>query len=97
MQVATGISIKSVFEQAPEASLRSYVGEPTINILKAISPDVLTRQSLIELAATAYDDIHAIKCEETRNQIISMLPLDKAKELVTCSPLCRRVEVESLG
>jgi hypothetical protein len=54
---APGISIKTVLTEAPEAALREYVGPATINVLSALSPELLTRHNLIELAVEAAEPL----------------------------------------
>lgn len=81
MTNTSGISLASIFEGAPEAVLRRYVGPSTVEVLSALNPELLTRENLRTLALGVASPLQVIKKNELRQQIIDMLPLVKAREL----------------
>lgn len=81
MNGAPGISLEALFERAPDAVLRRYVGSPTIEVLSALNPNLVTSENLKRLAIGAMAPIQAIRDPQFRKQIIDMLPLGKANEL----------------
>jgi DNA repair protein RadD len=81
MTGAPGISIKAVLGGAPESNLRAYVGAPTIGVLSALNPELLTRANLVELAALAAEPLEVLRRKDLRAKLIEMVPLAKAREL----------------
>ena len=81
MSSTPGISLEALYAKAPEAVLRKYVGNSTVEVLSALNPELLTRESLARLALNAMPPLQAIRDSEFRTQIIDMLPIAKASEL----------------
>ncbi len=78
---APGISIKAVLAAAPEDELRRFIGLSTINVLSALDPTLLTRENLAQIATRSSDPIEMLRQAITRDRIIGLLPLPKAREL----------------
>ena len=91
MAAASGISIRAVLSGAPDSALRAFIGEPTLSVLSAMSPELISREGLIELANGAADSIEILRRDELRSQLIGMLPIEKARELAT------KLRVRQLG
>lgn len=81
MQSAPGISIREIFERAPEAALRNIVGEATVGVLSVMNPELLTRANLTELALQSAELWEMLRDSATRDRILSLLPVVKAEEL----------------
>jgi superfamily II DNA or RNA helicase len=75
------MSIKEIFEQAPESSLRAFVGEATIGVVAIMNPELLTKDNLVGLAVRSAEPWEMLNDLETRAKLISMLPVRKAEEL----------------
>ena len=80
MSESPGISLEAVFAKAPESALRRFIGESTIEVLSALNPELVTRKSLIRLAIGALPAIQVIRDKQARDEVIDMLPLEKAAE-----------------
>ena len=76
-----GISISSILNGAPESALRHFVGFATVNVLSALNPALVTRDNLIEIASQSADPHEMLRRKDLRDQIISLLPVEKAQEL----------------
>ena len=81
MQSAPGISIKEIFERAPDAALRDIVGQATIGVLSVMNPELLTRANLIELALQSAEPWGMLRDRVARDRILALLPAVKAGEL----------------
>lgn len=83
MSNTPGFSLDALFSKAPEAVLRRYVGDSTVEVLSVLNPELVTRESLARLALNAMPPLQAIRDSEFRTQIIDMLPVVKASELAS--------------
>jgi len=81
VSAAPGISLEALFGGAPETVLRRYVGDSTVEVLSALNPELVTRESLVRLAIGSLPPVQAIRDHVFREQIIDMLPVAKASEL----------------
>lgn len=81
MDTAPGISVANLLEQAPEAAVRGIVGDGAIGVLEALDPALACGVNLRRLAVRTVDPALALKNRETRERLIGMLPLPKAREL----------------
>src|SRR5581483_2031636 len=82
-QSAPGISIRELFERAPEATLKLIVGDATMGVLSMMNPEMLTRDNITKLAMQSAEPWEMLRDRETRDRIISLLPLTKAEELAS--------------
>ena len=76
-----GISIRSVLSGALESALQGFVGFATVNVLSALNPELVTRDNLVELANQSAEPLEMLRRKELRDQIISLLSVEKAQEL----------------
>ncbi len=73
--------MSTLLRQTKASKLRKIVGSPTISILEGLQPELAQGEKLGELAAKLIDPATALRDIKLRNQIVSLLPLPKAREL----------------
>jgi DNA repair protein RadD len=78
---APGLAFPALLRTAKESSLRQLVGSSIVETLEGLDPTLLSAGRLGELAAGLIEPSEAIRNETSRNLILRMLPLPKAREL----------------
>jgi superfamily II DNA or RNA helicase len=86
-----GYSVAAALESAPERAIEEILGPGVIALLRVLDSSLTQLDSLRRLAANLIDPEVALKDPKKRNSIISLLPLEKARELA------RRLEVSLEG
>lgn len=81
MVEAPGISIKSVLSAAPDNDIRNFIGVNTINVIAALDSKLITRENLLQIAIQSAEPIEMLRQQITRDRIIGLLSLPKAREL----------------
>ena len=78
---APGLALHALLRQAKVESLKELIGPSTVSVLEGLDPDLAKGDRLGELASELIDPSEALRDARQRDQIISMLPLPKAREL----------------
>jgi superfamily II DNA or RNA helicase len=78
---APGLAFSTLLKSAKASSLRQLVGPGIIETLEGLDPALISEGRLGELAAALIEPSEALRNETSRNSILRMLPLPKAREL----------------
>ena len=78
---APGLALQTLLRQAKPAVLRKVIGPSTVEVLEGLDPDLVAGERLGELASRLIDASEALHDPAKRDQIVSILPLPKAREL----------------
>ena len=78
---APGIALQTLLRNAKEAALCELIGPSIIDTIRGLEPDLASGNHLGELAARLIEPLGALRNASTRERIIRMLPLPKAREL----------------
>ena len=88
---AKGLSIQTLLRQAKTKGLKEIIGQSIVDVLEGLDPELAKGEKLGEIAVKLVEPSEALRDPPTRDQIINLLPLPKARELaerlgVTNSP-----------
>jgi superfamily II DNA or RNA helicase len=78
---APGLALQALLRAAKPAVLRKLIGSSIVEVLEGLNPELLTGDRLGNFAATLIEPSEALRTPDTRDQIIGLLPLPKAREL----------------
>lgn len=78
---APGIALQTLLRNAKGTALRELIGQSIMDTVQGLDPNLASDSRLGELAANLIDPSIALRDAETRERIIRMLPLLKAREL----------------
>lgn len=79
---APGLAFKTLLRHSKATDrLMKIVGQPVIEVLKGLDPNLISSEKIGELAAELVDPSEALRKSSTRDEIINLLPLPKAREL----------------
>jgi DNA repair protein RadD len=76
-----GLAFSTLLRAAKASSLRQLVGFSIVQTLEGLDPNLLSDGRLGELAAALIEPSEALQDETSRDSILRMLPLPKAREL----------------
>lgn len=78
---APGLSLQTLIQQAKPGALRHLLGASTVDVLEGLDPGLVAGERLGELASSLIEPSEALRDQNKRGQILSLLPLPKAREL----------------
>lgn len=78
---APGLSVSTLLSQAKDPALRDLIGQPVIDVLTLLDPDLTTGAALRSLATRLIDPAASMRDRAVRDKLIDLLPLAKAREL----------------
>ena len=78
---APGIALQMLLRSAKGAALRELIGSSILDTIQGLDPSLASDSCLAELAANLIEPSQALRDAKTRERIIRMLPLPKAREL----------------
>ena len=78
---APGLNLRTLLCEAKAASLKKIIGQSTIDVLEGLDPELTKGKKIGDLAARLIEPSEALRNSTTRDQIINLLPLPKAREL----------------
>lgn len=81
IQTAPGMALETLFRQTNATSLCSILDQTIVDVLQVLDPKILSEGHLGELASHLIEPSDALRDSNTREQIIRLLPLPKAREL----------------
>src|SRR5262249_2335332 len=67
----------------PEEALKQIVGSATVGVLSVMNSELLTRENLLRLALKSAEPWEMLRNRESRDRIVSLLPVAKAEELAS--------------
>ena len=76
-----GISLKNLFQLSKPSAIRSLIGDSTFDVIVGLDPALAKDERLGSIASQLIEPSEAFRNPELRNQVISLLPLPKAREL----------------
>lgn len=77
-----GLALQTLLRKAKPVALRKLIGASTVEVLEGLDPDLVAGDRLGELASNLIEPSEALRDPDKRDQIIDLLPLPKARELV---------------
>lgn len=78
---APGLSIKTLFTTLSENDLKLFIDQRTLDIISVLNPQLLSHENLVDIALNSSEPIEMIRNDHTRNLIINLLSISKAREL----------------
>lgn len=78
---APGLALQTLLREAKTEGLKKLIGQSTIDVLEGLDPELTKDEKLGEIAAELIVPSEALRNPTTRDQIINLLPLSKAREL----------------
>ena len=78
-----GISIPALLRVSKPPMLRQLIGESTVQMMQELDPTLLDQEHIADFTERFVDPREALMDPLTRSQIISLLPLSKARELAS--------------
>lgn len=76
-----GITVSTILEHANESDLKRILGKKTLDLLVLLDSSLAKGNELNEVAKQLVDPLDAINYKSTRQQLIHLLPIEKAHEL----------------
>ena len=80
---APGLALKTLLRQSKASGLTKVIGQSIVRVLEGLDPELIRDEKLQELAARMVDPAEALRKPATRDRIINLLPLPKARELAS--------------
>lgn len=78
---APGLAFETLLQNSKASVLMKIVGQPVIEVLEGLDPNLISGEKLGKLAARLVNPSEALRKPSTRDEIIGLLPLPKAREL----------------
>lgn len=78
---APGLAFATLLQNSKTTGLMKIIGQSAIEVLKGLDPSLINGEKLGELAVKLVDPSEALRKPATRDEIINLLPLPKAREL----------------
>ena len=79
--LAPGLALQTLLREAKTEGLKKLLGQSMIDVLEGLDPELIKGEKLGDVAASPVDPSEALRNPTTRDQIINLLPLLKAREL----------------
>ena len=76
-----GLALHSLWQYCKPASIQEILGQSVVDVLAQLNQDFLQSDNLAKVAEKLVEPSEAIQDPETRDKIIGLLPLPKAREL----------------